>query len=55
VRNTATGGVYYGTGGASHYIAAYSAFVNLGGLSANIINVSPDFFTAMPSGYTYNN
>jgi hypothetical protein len=55
VRNTATGGVYYGTGGASHYIASYNAFVNLGGTTANIINVSPDFFSAMPSGYTYNN
>jgi hypothetical protein len=55
VRNTATGGVYYGTGGAAHYIASYNAFVNLGGTTANIINVSPDFFTSIPSGYTYNN
>ncbi|HEX4774495.1 MAG TPA: hypothetical protein VH234_03180 [Candidatus Saccharimonadales bacterium] len=55
VRNKATGGVYYGTGGASHYIASYNAFVNLGGTSAKIIDVSPDFFTAMPSGYTYDN
>ncbi|MDB5164318.1 MAG: hypothetical protein JWS12_936 [Candidatus Saccharibacteria bacterium] len=53
VRNTQNGGMYYGTSGASHYISAYSAFVNLGGTTANIINVSDDFLSAMPAGYTY--
>ncbi len=53
VRDTQNGGIYYGTGGASHYVAAYSAFVNLGGTTANITNVSDDFLSAMPTGYTY--
>jgi hypothetical protein len=52
-RNTQNGGMYYGTGGAAHYIEAYSAFVNLGGTTANIINVSNDFLSAMPAGYNY--
>jgi hypothetical protein len=53
VRNTQNGGMYYGTGGAAHYIEAYSAFVNLGGTTANIANVSNDFLSAMPTGYNY--
>ncbi|HEY5442680.1 MAG TPA: hypothetical protein VIJ68_04020 [Candidatus Saccharimonadales bacterium] len=53
VRDTQNGGMYYGTGGAAHYIAAYSAFVNLGGTTANITNASNDFLSAMPAGYTY--
>ncbi len=53
VRDTQNGGMYYATGGASHYIEAYSAFVNLGGTTANIINVSDDFLSAMPAGYSY--
>lgn len=53
VRDTQNGGMYYGTGGTAHYIAAYSAFVNLGGTTAHITNVSDDFLSAMPAGYTY--
>jgi hypothetical protein len=53
ILNTDNGGVYYGTGGAAHYIASYNAFVNLGGTSANVIKVSSDFLSAMPIGYTY--
>lgn len=53
VRNTQNGGMYYGTGGAAHYIEAYSAFVNLGGTTANITNVSNDFLSSIPAGYTY--
>jgi hypothetical protein len=53
VRDTQNGGMYYGIAGAAHYIAAYSAFVNLGGTTANITNVSNDFLSAMPAGYTY--
>jgi hypothetical protein len=53
VLDTDNGGVYYGTGGASHYIASYNAFVNLGGTTANVIKVSNDFLSAMPAGYTY--
>lgn len=53
VRNVDDGGMYYGIGGASHYIEAYSAFINLGGATANIINVHSDFLSATPRGYTY--
>ncbi len=53
VLNVDNGGVYYGVGGAAHYISSYNAFVNLGGTTANVIKVHSDFLSAIPTGYTY--
>lgn len=54
VRDSTTGGVYYGTGGSYHYVASYATIVALGGLKSPIINVYPDFFTGLTQGTTYN-
>ena len=53
IEDTSTGGLYYGSGGSAHYIASYSTFVNLGGLHANVIQVSHDFLAATTAGSTF--
>lgn len=51
---TSDGSIYYGSGGASHLITSWSAFVNLGGTQANTMNVLSDFISAVPAGANIN-
>lgn len=54
VQDRTTGGIYYGSGGTSHYVASYNTFVSLGGLQSYVPLVDHDFLSGMPAGAVLN-